>query len=281
MLHLPLLLAILLIMPAAPAVAAASTASEAERPTVLPGSRFEQGGLVRAQVASGSRVTVDGEQVRVDDQGRFVFGFHRDDPDEVRVRVRQPDGSEGEFRYPVTQREYQVQRIDGLPGGMVSPPEDVLARIRAEAQRVSKARDHDMPSAIAGGDFLWPTEGRISSVYGSQRILNGEPRQPHFGLDIAAPTGTPVRATESGVVRMADGDLYFTGGTIIIDHGHGVSSTYLHLSRLDVAEGDSVARGDTIGAVGATGRATGPHLCFRFNWFDKRLDPALLLPPRD
>ena len=172
----------------------------------------------------------------------------------------------------------------------------VLAGIREREERIAflgykvqltRALVFALSGAIAGlggglyafhEGFVWPVTGPISSVYGSRRILNGEPRQPHYGIDIAAPTGRPIHATAGGIVRMAEKDLYYTGGTVIIDHGHGLSSTYLHMSRLDVAEGDRVERGETIGAVGATGRVTGAHLCFRYNWFDKRLDPALLLP---
>lgn len=245
---------------------------------ILPGSRFEQGGLVLGQVPDGARVWRGDEALAVDDSGRFVTGFHRDDPATVTLRWKTPDGETGARVFPVAQRDYDIQRIDGLPGGMVSPPQKVIDRIVAEAERVKAARAHESEAMGVFEGFDWPVTGRITSVYGSQRILNGEPRQPHFGLDIAAATGTPIRATASGVVRMADADLYYTGGTVIIDHGMGVSSTYLHMSRLDVAVGDRVAQGEVIGAVGATGRVTGPHLCFRYNWFDKRLDPALLLP---
>lgn len=245
---------------------------------ILPGSRFEQGGLVLGQVPEGTRVWRSDEALAVDDSGRFVTGFHRDDPATVTLRWKTADGETGARVFPVAQRDYDIQRIDGLPGGMVSPPQKVIDRIVAEAERVKAARAHESEAMGVFEGFDWPVTGRITSVYGSQRILNGKPRQPHFGLDIAAATGTPIRATASGVVRMADADLYYTGGTVIIDHGMGVSSTYLHMSRLDVAVGDRVAQGEVIGAVGATGRVTGPHLCFRYNWFDKRLDPALLLP---
>jgi len=245
---------------------------------ILPGSSFEQGGLVMGQVAPGTQVWRGDRALAVDDAGRFVTGFHRDDPETVTLRWETPAGETASRVFPVTQRDYDVQRIDGLPGGMVSPPQKVIDRIIDEAARVKAARAHRSEAMGVFGGFVWPVTGRISSIYGSQRILNGKPRQPHYGLDIAAPTGRPIQATADGIVRMADADLYYTGGTVIIDHGMGVSSTYLHMSRLDVAVGDRVAQGEVIGAVGATGRVTGPHLCFRYNWFDKRLDPALLLP---
>ena len=265
---------------ALPVPALAENVSDGERIAVdwLPGSRFEQGGLLRGQVPSGTRVWRDERELRVDGQGRFVVGLHRDAPERLRLRVQPPDGEVAERAFPIDQREYQIQRIDGLPSSMVTPSESVLQRIGEEAARVRSARAHDSGLESAHEGFVWPVTGPISSVYGSRRILNGEPRQPHYGIDIAAPTGRPIRATAGGIVRMAETDLYYTGGTVIIDHGHGLSSTYLHMSRLDVAEGDRVAQGETIGAVGATGRVTGAHLCFRYNWFDKRLDPALLLP---
>lgn len=244
----------------------------------LPGSRFEQGGLLRGQVAPGTGVRHDDRALRVDAQGRFVVGLHRDASPRLTLHLTGPDGTQHERAFPIRQRDYEVQRIDGLPGNMVTPSESTLARINAEAQQVRAARAHDSDHEGATEGFIWPLSGRISSVYGSRRILNGEPRQPHYGIDIAAPTGHPIRATASGVVRMAEQDLYYTGGTVIIDHGYGVSSTYLHMSRLDIAAGETVAQGQRIGAVGATGRVTGPHLCFRYNWFERRMDPALLLP---
>lgn len=240
---------------------------------------WQQGGLIVGRAEPGSEVRFNGRALRVSGEGLFVFGLHRDEPPAVELTVRAHNGRETRYEYTVAQRRYHEQRIDGLPGAMVEPPSAVQARIADEAQRVETARGIDSPLAHFAGGFLWPAKGRVSSVYGSRRILNGVPKQPHYGIDIAAPAGTPVLASAAGSVRLADTDLYYTGGTLIIDHGAGVSSTYLHLSKLNVREGDSVARGQTIGAVGATGRVTGPHLCFRYNWFDARLDPQLLLPP--
>ncbi|MCH8859000.1 MAG: M23 family metallopeptidase, partial [Proteobacteria bacterium] len=157
---------------------------------------------------------------------------------------------------------------------------DVQERIARDGRAVAEARRRDTGRTWFADQFIWPAEGTITSVYGSQRILNGEPRAPHYGVDIAAPTGTPVRAPANAVVSLAS-DLYLSGNTMILDHGHGVSTTYLHLSRMDYAAGRRVDRGDQIGLIGATGRATGPHLCWRLNWFQTRLDVALVAPPRD
>jgi murein DD-endopeptidase MepM/ murein hydrolase activator NlpD len=238
-----------------------------------------QGGLLYGQVAPGSEVTLDGAPVRLDPQGRFVVGFGREAPPEAVLTVRRPDGT-GETRaLRVAQRDYDVQRIDGLPQSQVTPPEDVWERIKADAAKVAAARAHDSDQPHFLGPFAWPAEGIVTGVYGSQRILNGTPRQPHYGIDIAAPEGTPVRAPAGGIVRLAEPDLYYTGGTVILDHGYGVSSTFLHMARLDVAVGDAVAQGDVLGTVGSTGRSTGAHLDWRINWFDERIDPQLVAGP--
>ena len=180
----------------------------------------------------------------------------------------------------IERRRYDIQRIDGLPKKMVTPPPELLVRIREEGAKVREARAFDTAELDLFVPFAWPAQGPISGVYGSQRILNGEPRQPHFGVDIAASTGTPVRAPAGGDIRLAEPDLYYSGGTVILDHGHGLSSSFLHMSRIDVEVGQRVAQGEVIGAIGATGRVTGAHLDWRMNWFERRLDPALLVEPQ-
>jgi murein DD-endopeptidase MepM/ murein hydrolase activator NlpD len=162
---------------------------------------------------------------------------------------------------------------------MVTPPKKVLERIRRENRMIKKVRavDSATPHFLKG--WIWPSKGRISGVYGSQRVLNGKPRRPHFGVDVAAPVGTPVVAPSDGVVTLVEKDLYYTGGTIIIDHGHGLSSAFLHMNDVTVKKGQAVKQGDRIGTIGKTGRATGPHLDWRINLFDARIDPQLLVPP--
>ncbi|MEC9347140.1 MAG: M23 family metallopeptidase [Pseudomonadota bacterium] len=179
----------------------------------------------------------------------------------------------------ITQRTWLEQRIEGLPQRMVTPPDEVVERIRRENAAIAGVRALDTPGALFAQGWQWPAIGPVSGVYGSRRILNGQPRQPHFGIDVAVPTGTPVIAPTDAVVRMAEPDLYFTGGTVMLDHGHGVTSVYSHLSRIDVTVGQTVKAGEPIGAVGATGRATGAHLDWRINWFGERLDPALFVGP--
>jgi murein DD-endopeptidase MepM/ murein hydrolase activator NlpD len=238
-----------------------------------------QGGLLLGQTTPGSVVFLDEEPVRVWPDGGFLIGFGREAPPVARLAVTFPDGREASHTIAVAQRDYRIQRIDGLPPSRVSPPEAVLARIREEASRVRDARAmvSDRDDYAAG--FVWPLTGRISGVYGSQRVLNGEPRQPHYGVDVARPEGTVVTAPAPGVVTLAEDDLYYSGGTLIIDHGRSLSSTFIHLSEILVEPGQRVQTGDAIAKVGATGRATGPHLDWRMNLGDIRLDPALLAGP--
>lgn len=240
-----------------------------------------QGGLLFGQAPAGSQVALNGRSLMVSDQGHFVFGFGRDDEQQHELLVHLPDGEVWQRTLRPQSRQFDIQRIDGLPPAQVTPPPEVLERIRNEAEltRRARLRRDSNPHWLDG--WIWPSEGRISGVYGSQRILNGEPRNPHWGLDIAAPTGTPVRAPAGGHVSLTHADMYFSGGTIFIDHGHGLVSAFLHLSEILVEEGQQVDQGELIGSIGATGRATGPHLDWRINVGDVRVDPALLLPPRD
>lgn len=240
--------------------------------------RWIQGGFVSGKVAPGSTMTLDGQRVTIAEDGTFAFGLGFDAPVAATLTVTHPDGRKERHEYPVEQRRYPESRIDGLPGAMVTPPKAVLDRIAKDNADVGKARAQRRPAADFAGGFIWPVKGsRISGEFGSKRILNGEPRQPHFGVDIAAPSGTPIQASAAGLVTMAHPDLYFTGQTVIIDHGLGVTTTYLHLSKTEVKVGQAVAKGDVIGQVGMTGRATGPHLCWRANWGNVRLDPSLLV----
>ncbi len=240
---------------------------------------FTQGGLVHGQAAPGAEVTFEGRKVRVSETGRFIIGFGRDAPPNAVLETFWPEGRVEMRHLVIAKRAYQIQRIDGLPPSMVTPPEAVRARIRRENAQIARARAVDLAEPLFGSGFVWPVIGPISGVFGSQRVLNGEPRRPHYGVDIAAPAGTPVKAPADGVVAIAHSDMYYTGGTVLLDHGHGLTSVYSHLEEVSVSEGQRVAQGDVIGAVGATGRATGAHLDWRINWFDQRLDPALLVPP--
>lgn len=238
-----------------------------------------QGGLVRGQVAPGSTVTFDGRRLRVSDDGWFVFGFGRDAPARAALVVRDPDGREARRALEVRARDYEIQRIDGLPPRKVTPSERDLAQIRADAERLKAAKALDSDGFGFAETVAWPAIGPISGVYGSQRILNGEPRSPHRGVDIAAPAGTPVGAMAGGVVSLAATGMYYTGGTVMIDHGHGLHSVYVHLGEVLVEAGQRLDRGAVLGTVGMTGRATGPHLHWGVYWFDQAIDPGLLVGP--
>ena len=237
-----------------------------------------QGGLVRGQVEPGQTVTLDGEAVATTEDGRFVIGFGREHPSQAILRISD-SASVFERALAIEAREYQTQHIKGLPKKMVTPNLEDLARIKRDQAEVKAARS--VHSALRGflESFRWPAAGIITGVYGSRRVLNGEPRNPHYGIDIAAPAGTPVLAPASGQVTLAHPDMYYTGATLILDHGLGVSSTFLHLQDIGVVVGQTVAAGEQIGRVGSSGRSTGPHLDWRINWFDVRVDPALLVGP--
>ncbi len=264
----PFLVAVMLLLVVSPA-----SALELDGPVV-------QGALRIGLVTPGASVAVDGKPVRVDSQtGRFVVGIGRDRSAPLQITVTGADGTSEIFGFPVSVRDYEIERIDGLPPRKVSPDQADMDRILREGRLISAARaqNSDLVHALAG--FRWPMTGRISGRYGNQRILNGESRRPHLGVDIAASPGTPVGASAAGVVSLAEPDLFYTGGTIVIDHGHGVTSIYSHLAAIDVAVGREVAAGEIIGTVGSTGRSTGPHLDWRINWFDLRLDPELIAGP--
>ncbi len=241
--------------------------------------QLTQGGLIVGRTSPETRLELDGQPVPVGPDGAFVFGFGRDAPPRARLTVIFPDGAREERPLMIAQRQYDIQRLNGLPPDQVTPPPALLDRIRRETALVDEARQRDIPQPYFLGGFAWPAVGRISGVYGSQRILNGEPRQPHYGVDIAASVGTPVRAPADGIVTLAEPDLYYTGATLIIDHGYRLSSTLMHLDRIDVRVGQRVRKGDTVATVGKSGRATGPHLDWRMNWRDARIDPALLVAP--
>lgn len=235
-----------------------------------------QGALVFGKVPAGSVVEYAGRQLRPTPYGTVVFGVDRREQGPLRLEVLRPDGTRTAESIAVTARDWPLEHVDGVPPKTVNPPPAIAERIRREQARVSAARTRDDDRADFAAPFTWPVQGRISGRFGSGRVYNGQPGAGHSGMDIAAPTGTPVKAPAAGVVTFAD-DLYLTGGTVLLDHGHGVSSNFLHLSRMDVKAGDRVAQGEVLGAVGATGRATGPHLHWGMSWFDVRVDPLLIL----
>ena len=238
--------------------------------------KFLQGHYIVGITDPSSQIIIDKKKVKVSKDGYFVFGIDRDRKFDLMItKIR--DGKSEKIIKKILKRKYNIQRIDGLEESKVTPPESVYKRIKEENNRIGKARAINSDLPFFKNQFIMPVEGIISGVYGSQRILNGKPKWPHYGIDIAAKKGTMIRSSASGIVTMAEDDLYYTGGTIIMDHGHGISTIYSHLESVMVSIGDQINQGDVIGTVGSTGRSTGPHLDFRVNWFQTRLDPMSLL----
>jgi murein DD-endopeptidase MepM/ murein hydrolase activator NlpD len=239
-----------------------------------------QGSLIRGQVDAGSQVWLNEQAIKVSENGYFAFGFGRDAKLKHEVKWTDNRGKVQSKNLQLSPREYPEQKIEGIPSKYVSPPKEVLERISQDNQLVAQARRLDDDRVDFFQSFIWPAEGPISGVYGSRRVFNGVPKRPHFGVDVAGPTGTPVYAPADGVVTLFVPDMYYSGGTMLIDHGHGVSSTFLHLSKGHVTAGMLVKQGQLVAEIGATGRVTGAHLDWRINWFKERLDPALLVPAR-
>ena len=238
--------------------------------------KFLQGHFIIGLTESSSKIFIDKKEVKVSKDGFFVFGIDRDRKYDLTI-TKIIDGKKDKIIKKVLKRKYNIQRIDGLEESKVTPPESVYKRIKEENNKIGEARAINSDLPFFKNQFIMPVEGIISGVYGSQRILNGKPKWPHYGIDIAAKQGTSVKSSATGIVTMAEPDLYYTGGTIIMDHGHGISTIYSHLEKLNVKVGDEIIQGDIIGTVGSTGRSTGPHLDFRINWFQTRLDPMSVL----
>jgi murein DD-endopeptidase MepM/ murein hydrolase activator NlpD len=241
--------------------------------------QLTQGALVTGQARPGDQVLLGGKAIKVAPDGLFVIGFARDQAPSAQLTVIHQSGAVEQQHLDIAQRTYDIQRIDKLDQNMVTPDDATVARMQAEQAKINTARVTSTSERDFLGPFIWPAKGPVSGVYGSQRILNGEPRQPHFGLDIAAPEGSPVVAPAPGVVRLAEPDFFLTGGTVILDHGFNVNSTFIHMEEVDVKVGQVLKQGDLIGHVGKKGRATGPHLHWAMNWGEVRVDPQLLLPP--
>jgi len=239
--------------------------------------KFIQGSFILGKTEPGFEVFIDKKKVKVTSDGFFVFGLDRDRKYDVVITLNK-DGNKQKIVQKVQKRKYNIQRIDGLEEKKVTPPEEVYERIKRENKWIGEARAIDSNLTFFTKKFTVPLENAIiSGVYGSQRILNGKPKWPHYGLDFAADEGTKIKAMLDGTVTLAEPDLFYTGGTLIFDHGHGISTLYMHMKKILVKKGQKVKQGDVIGTVGSTGRATGAHLDVRLNWFQIRLDPATVL----
>lgn len=264
------------LLAAALALLPAATPAQDSVRVVFPAS-VQQGAMVIGRVPPGSQVRYGQRELRVSGYGTVVLGVGRDQRDPLQLTVTRPDGSRVDAEIAVDRRNWPVQHVYGVPPRTVNPPPAVAARIAREQAAVASARTRNDARTDFAQPFIWPVQGRISGRFGNARVYNGQPGSGHSGMDIAAPSGTPVKAPAAGIVSFADADLYLTGGTVVLDHGFGISSNFLHLSRIDIKVGDRVEQGQVIAAVGSTGRSTGPHLHWGMNWFDVRIDPLLVL----
>ena len=238
--------------------------------------KFIQGHFILGKTDPGSKIIIDKKEIKVSQDGYFVFGIDRDRKFDILI-TKISNYKKEKITKKIFKRKYKIQKIDGLPENKVTPPESVYKRIKKENNAIGEARAINSDLNYFKNKFIMPVDGIITGVYGSQRILNGKPKWPHYGIDIAAKKGTMIKSSGSGTVTMAEDDLYYTGGTIIMDHGHGISTIYSHLESVMVSVGDKINQGDIIGTVGSTGRSTGPHLDFRVNWFQTRLDPMSVI----
>jgi len=239
--------------------------------------KFIQGHYIIGKTDANSTVIIDKKKVKVSKDGYFAFGLDRERKYDVVIQINR-DGKIQKLIKKVQKRKYNIQRIDGLEEKKVTPPEEVYERIKNENKLIAEAREINSDLDFFKDKFILPLDNAIiTGVYGSQRILNGKPRWPHYGIDFAGDLGTPIKAMADGIVTLAENDLYFSGATLIFDHGHGVSTLYMHMDEIFVEKDDIVKQGDIIGTVGSSGRSTGPHLDVRLNWFGTRLDPATVL----
>ena len=239
--------------------------------------KFVQGHFILGKTEPNSKVIIDKKKIKVSEDGFFAFGLSKDRKNDI-VITKIKDGKKTTIVKKVFKRKYKIQRIDGLEEKKVTPPKEVYDRIKKENKLIGKAREIDSDLLFFKQKFILPVDNAIiTGVYGSQRILNGKPRWPHYGLDFAQKKGAPIKAMANGLVTLSENDLYFTGATLIFDHGHGISTLYMHMDKIFVKVGDKVKQGDIIGTVGSSGRSTGPHLDVRLNWYGTRLDPASIL----
>lgn len=238
---------------------------------------IKQGGLMVGKTSPDNTVTLNDKVIPVSASGDYTFGFSRDDTSKHKLVITSVNGDRVEKVLTPSKREYNIQRIEGIKKSIMQPDPKSVARAQQDSKQVKAARKISSDLTYFAQGFIAPIEGTITGVYGSQRVYNGVPKNPHFGLDYAGDIGDPVKAPASGTVLLWVPDMFYSGGTMIIDHGQGVSSTFLHLSDSYVKQGDKVKQGQVVAAVGKSGRATGPHLDWRINWFDVKIDPALVL----
>ena len=242
---------------------------------------FIQGGLVFGKLEQDGKVFFDDKIIPVDEYGNFLLGFKRKHKNQSIVKVIYDSGKILTKKINISERNYKIQKIDNLDKNKVTPPKSYYDRIKREVELIKKSKKIFYNFSYYKAGFIMPVEGIITGVYGSQRILNGVPKRPHYGIDIANKKGTIVVSPSDGIVVLSEDDLYFSGGTIIISHGLGLTSSLLHLSEIFVKVGEKVHLGQEIGRVGSTGRSTGPHLDWRMEINGTRIDPQLLIKNKE
>jgi murein DD-endopeptidase MepM/ murein hydrolase activator NlpD len=239
--------------------------------------KFSQGNFILGKAEKESKVFVDNKKIKVSKEGYFAFGIDRDRKNDIKIKIINKANTENIVK-KIYKKKYQIQKINGLPKKQVTPPKEVYERIKNDNALIASARAVDSDLNFFTKKFIIPVDNSIiSGVYGSQRILNGIPKSPHYGVDFAADEGTPIKNMLEGIVTLSEKDLYYTGGTVIVDHGHGISTLYMHMKDVNVSKGKSIKQGELIGTVGKTGRSTGPHLHIQLHWYDMKLDPASVL----
>lgn len=246
-------------------------------PSINISGEIKQGGLIVGKTDANNTVSLNNKPLIVSEGGDYVFGFSRDEQNSFTLVVTEPDGSQASKILTPEKREYKIQRIEGIKKSIMQPNPKAVARSRQDSKQIKAARKISSNLTNFSTGFIPPIKGTVTGVYGSQRVFNGVPKRPHFGLDYAGKIGDPVKAPASGKVLLWVPDMFYSGGTMIIDHGQGVSSTFLHLSHSFVKTGDLVEQGQIVASVGNSGRTTGPHLDWRINWFDVKIDPAYVL----
>ncbi len=233
---------------------------------------FCEGGLITGNIKDGNILKIDNKQIEVFEKGRFIFAFGRKYKEKIKIEV---NNKVEEFA--VLKKKYKIENIKGLPRKKVEPSKEDLKKIISDANKIKEAKKIGYRTRFFNEKFILPSKGRMSGFYGSQRILNSKPRRPHAGIDIAAREGTSVVAPSSGIVKLVEKDMFFTGNTLIVDHGLGLISIFAHLKEVFVEKGENVFQGKKIGSIGMTGRATGPHLHWGVYLNDKSVDPEVLL----
>ena len=247
------------------------------RAEIILSGEIKQGGLIVGKTTPNSTVKLNDRLLPVSANGDYVFAFSRDDSNQYKLTVTSPDGKVEQKTLVPAKREYKISRVEGIKKSIMSPNKQAQQRAKQDRDMMVEVRKISSDLTHFSQGFIAPREARITVLYGSQRFYNGVPKNPHFGVDYAGAIGAPVKAPAAGTILLWVPDMFYSGGTMVIDHGHGITSNFLHLSASLVKVGDKVEQGQVIAEVGNSGRVTGPHLDWRMNWHKVRFDPELAM----